>query len=209
MTTNDLPRPNPGRAKLLGATTLLIIAAGSAAGLFLVPADALQGEVQRLLYVHVPAAWLAMLAFFVVFVMSVLYLIQRDSKWDLLAVSAVGKDVEITMFARVAELVISAPGILQGRILHVGAIPPADSGRFIDQVVQRLRHDPGIQVKRLYRHGETADLGRGGLDLGALGLADDAGQHQAGDQRKYDQYQQQFHQCESTFAALSHERVFQ
>ncbi len=97
--TNDLPRPNPGRAKFLGAATLLIIAAGSAAGLFLVPADALQGEVQRLLYVHVPAAWLAMLAFFVVFVMSVLYLIQRDPKWDLLAVSAAEIGIVFTALA--------------------------------------------------------------------------------------------------------------
>ena len=56
--------------------------------MFLVPADALQGDVQRLMYVHVPAAWLAMLSFFVVFVMSVLYLIQRDPRWDLVAVSA-------------------------------------------------------------------------------------------------------------------------
>jgi heme exporter protein C len=59
--------------------------AGSAVGLFVVPADAAQGNVQRLMYVHVPAAWLAFLAFFVVFVMSVLYLIQRDLRWDRVA----------------------------------------------------------------------------------------------------------------------------
>jgi heme exporter protein C len=62
--------------------------AGSAAGLLLVPADALQGEVQRLMYIHVPAAWLAMLSFFVVFVMSVLYLVQRDLRWDRVAASS-------------------------------------------------------------------------------------------------------------------------
>ncbi|HKK08905.1 MAG TPA: cytochrome c biogenesis protein CcsA, partial [Gemmatimonadota bacterium] len=32
--------------------------------------------------------WLAFLAFFVVFVMSVLYLIQRDARWDLIAASS-------------------------------------------------------------------------------------------------------------------------
>jgi len=57
-------------------------------GLFLVPANTDQGEVQRLMYVHVPSAWLAMLSFFVVFVMSVLYLVQRDPKWDLVAASS-------------------------------------------------------------------------------------------------------------------------
>jgi heme exporter protein C len=62
--------------------------AGSIVGLFVVPADAAQGNVQRLMYVHVPAAWLAFLAFFVVFVMSALYLVQRDARWDRVAASS-------------------------------------------------------------------------------------------------------------------------
>lgn len=72
----------------LGAAALLTLVVGNAVGLFVVPADAIQGEVQRLMYVHVPTAWVAMLAFFVVFVMSVLYLIQRDPRWDHVAVSS-------------------------------------------------------------------------------------------------------------------------
>lgn len=72
----------------LGWATLLLLVGGSVAGLFLVPADARQGEVQRLMYVHVPTAWLAMLAFFVVFVMSVLYLVQRRERWDRVAASS-------------------------------------------------------------------------------------------------------------------------
>jgi len=77
--------PPTGRAPLLGAGALVAMVAGSAAGLMLVPADAAQGQVQRLMYIHVPAAWLAMLSFFVVFVMSVLYLVQRDLRWDRVA----------------------------------------------------------------------------------------------------------------------------
>ncbi len=73
---------------LLGSAALAILVIGSVVGLFVVPADALQGEVQRLMYVHVPTAWVAMLAFFVVFVMSVLYLIQREERWDLIAASS-------------------------------------------------------------------------------------------------------------------------
>lgn len=80
--------PPTGRAPLLGTGALVAMVAGSAAGLLLVPADALQGEVQRLMYIHVPAAWLAMLSFFVVFVMSVLYLVQRDLRWDRVAASS-------------------------------------------------------------------------------------------------------------------------
>jgi heme exporter protein C len=50
-----------------------------------VPADAEQGDVQRLMYVHVPSAWLAYLAFGVVFVASVAYLRTQRIRWDRLA----------------------------------------------------------------------------------------------------------------------------
>ncbi len=39
---------------------VVLIAAGCFGGLFITPPDYLQGETVRLLYVHVPAAWLAM-----------------------------------------------------------------------------------------------------------------------------------------------------
>ena len=74
--------------RTLGVLALVAMLAGSYVGLAVVPADAAQGNVQRLMYVHVPAAWLAFLAFFIVFVMSVLYLIQRDERWDRVAASS-------------------------------------------------------------------------------------------------------------------------
>lgn len=77
-----------GRIRVLGLAALAAFLAANAVGLFVVPADALQGEVQRLLYVHVPSAWLAMLSFFLVFVMSILYLVQRRERWDLVAAGA-------------------------------------------------------------------------------------------------------------------------
>ena len=83
--------------KTLGAVALLVMLAGSIVGLFVVGADANQGNVQRLMYVHVPAAWLAFLSFFVVFVMSVLYLIQRDVRWDRVAVSSAEIGVVFTV----------------------------------------------------------------------------------------------------------------
>ena len=39
---------------------IALVAAGLAAGLFLTPPDYLQGETVRILYIHVPAAWLGM-----------------------------------------------------------------------------------------------------------------------------------------------------
>jgi heme exporter protein C len=51
------------------------------------PADAEQGDAMRLLYLHVPSAWLAYLAFFVTAVASALWLWPRTRApiWDLLA----------------------------------------------------------------------------------------------------------------------------
>lgn len=75
--------------RILGILSVVGVGACTIAGLFLVPADRLQGQVQRLLYIHVPIAWVAMLSFFVVFLMSLLYVVQRKLKWDLLALAAV------------------------------------------------------------------------------------------------------------------------
>jgi heme exporter protein C len=49
---------------LAGATTLLL-GVGLAAVFFVVPADYQQGETVRIMYIHVPAAWLAMFAYVV------------------------------------------------------------------------------------------------------------------------------------------------
>ena len=72
----------------LGAIALTLMLIGSVVGLFIVPADVEQGEVQRLMYVHVPAAWTAFVAFFLVFIGSVLYLVQRDPRADRFAAAS-------------------------------------------------------------------------------------------------------------------------
>lgn len=45
-------------------------------------------NLQRVFYFHVPIAWVALLAYFLVFVGSVMYLWKRDTKWDAIAHSA-------------------------------------------------------------------------------------------------------------------------
>lgn len=78
-------RRRPG---LGGAAVALIVGATVAIGLFGVPADRLQGDAQRIMYVHVPAAWLAYLAFFVTLVGSLGYLIRRELPFDRLAAAS-------------------------------------------------------------------------------------------------------------------------
>jgi heme exporter protein C len=65
--------------------------AGVAAALYLIffvarEADAsMGGQLQRIFYVHVPAAWVAYLSFGVVFIASIAYLRTGSRRWDLLA----------------------------------------------------------------------------------------------------------------------------
>jgi heme exporter protein C len=52
------------------------------------PTEKYMGDVQRLMYFHVPSAIAAFIAFGVVFAASLLYLIKRKKCWDQLAVSS-------------------------------------------------------------------------------------------------------------------------
>lgn len=76
---------------LTGFLTLfafVALAAAQAFGFVSSPPDRDMGDLQKIMYVHVPAAWSAFLCFFVVFVESVRYLWRRDERDDLIAASA-------------------------------------------------------------------------------------------------------------------------
>ena len=60
------------------------------------PPDRLQGDVQRLLYVHVPTAWLAYLAFAVTLLGSGAWLATRRQRWDRLAAASAEVGVVFT-----------------------------------------------------------------------------------------------------------------
>ena len=67
--------------------------------LVVAPPDALQGQAQRLMYVHVPAAWLAYACFALVLVASIAYLLRRDLRWDRRAQAAGELGVGMTALA--------------------------------------------------------------------------------------------------------------
>lgn len=71
-----------------GPVTVVLLAVTLGVGLFGVPADRTQGDVQRIMYLHVPSAWLAYLAFFVTFTASIRYLWKRDLRADRLAAAS-------------------------------------------------------------------------------------------------------------------------
>lgn len=70
---------------VLGAATAITLLVAIWAALSYAPIDAIQGEAWRIFYFHVPVAWVAYLAFFVVFGASILYLWRKDERWDWLA----------------------------------------------------------------------------------------------------------------------------
>lgn len=72
-------------SRLLGGAAVAVTAVALWVGAHVPPPDRLMGEVQRIMYVHVPAAWSGFLAFFVVFLASIGYLVRRDRRMDHLA----------------------------------------------------------------------------------------------------------------------------
>jgi heme exporter protein C len=66
--------------------------AGMLASLYMVflntPVERTMGIVQKVFYFHVPSAWVSFLAFLLVFLGSVLFLMKSDKKWDDLAAAS-------------------------------------------------------------------------------------------------------------------------
>ena len=71
---------------LLGLGLLLV---GSYLGLFVAPAERFMGQVQRIMYVHVPCAWVAMVCYLAAFVFAVTGLWNGKPRWDALTTGAI------------------------------------------------------------------------------------------------------------------------
>jgi len=84
---------------------LALVAAGMAGGLFVTPPDYLQGETVRILYIHVPAAWLGM------------------AGWGAIAAAAISQIVWRHPLAAIAGRAVAVPGAtFAGLCLATGSI---------------------------------------------------------------------------------------
>ncbi len=89
MTTTTFPRVLVLRLRpWLGIAAIAGAFISTYMSLLWAPADAVQGDVYRIMYVHVPSAWLAYLAFVVVFLASVGWLWTRQRWFDAIAVAS-------------------------------------------------------------------------------------------------------------------------
>ncbi len=96
------------RTILLLVTSLLMLA-----DLYLIfmiaPTDAVMGDVQRVFYFHVPMAIMSFLAFFVVFVASVGYLVRRGRRWDSVAHASAEVGVLFVSLALITGIIWGRP----------------------------------------------------------------------------------------------------
>jgi heme exporter protein C len=74
-----------------------------------VPPDAVQGDLQRIMYVHVPSAWLAYLAFAVTLIASVAHLVTKRLEWDRRAGASAEVGVVFTGLALATGMIWGKP----------------------------------------------------------------------------------------------------
>lgn len=65
-----------------GLAGLVLVLIGSYIGLFVAPPERHMGDVQRIMYVHVPSAWVSMVCYTFALVCAITSLATRREKWD-------------------------------------------------------------------------------------------------------------------------------
>ena len=73
------------------------------------PTDSVLGHVQRVFYFHVPIAIMSFLAFFIVFIGSLMYLIKRTPKWDAIAHASAEVGVVFVTLALLTGIIWARP----------------------------------------------------------------------------------------------------
>src|SRR5476649_2125233 len=88
---------------------VVFLAAGSYWGLAKAPAEVFMGEVQRIMYVHVPTAWNAMLTLLFAFTCALLFLFTNDWKWDNRLEAAIEMGVVLSLLLCVQGAIWAKP----------------------------------------------------------------------------------------------------
>jgi len=70
---------------ILALSTAILLSFALYAALVIAPTEQTMGNVQRIFYYHVPSAWVAFQLFLINFVASVIYMIRRSTKADIVA----------------------------------------------------------------------------------------------------------------------------
>ncbi len=95
------------RGYLLILTGLLMLA--NLYLIFMVAPNHYTGDVQRVFYLHIPLAIMSFVAFLAVFVASIVYLVRRQARWDLLAHAAAEVGVVCISLALITGMIWAKP----------------------------------------------------------------------------------------------------
>lgn len=100
---------SPKASYLLLGLSIILVTVSLLLIFIVVPTEATMGIIQRIFYYHVPVAWVAFLAFFVVFISSIMYLWKRDRKWDVVAMSSAELGVVFTTLVLITGSIWAKP----------------------------------------------------------------------------------------------------
>jgi heme exporter protein C len=86
----------PVTLKVLDIISIILLGISTYLALVFAPKELVMGDVQRVFYFHIGTAWTALLGFILAAVFSVIYLINKDLKWDRMQVAAI--EVSLVFF---------------------------------------------------------------------------------------------------------------
>ena len=101
-------RSNALAVRVVGLAGIVLLLVGSYVGLFVAPPERHMGEVQRIMYVHVPSAWITLLSFTVAFGFAIASLWSGKEHWDNLMTGAIHIGV-------ILNLLLLAQGMIWAR----------------------------------------------------------------------------------------------
>tara|TARA_B100000035_G_scaffold121989_1_gene103724 strand:- start:559 stop:1284 length:726 start_codon:yes stop_codon:yes gene_type:complete len=90
-------------------TSILFIGYGLYLGLFVAPSDYQQGDAFRIIYVHVPSAWLSLFAYSAVFICSIISLIWKIKVFEILTIASAKNGALFTFLALVTGAIWGKP----------------------------------------------------------------------------------------------------
>jgi heme exporter protein C len=145
---------------LLAIATALLLSFALYEALIAAPTEQTMGNVQRIFYYHVPSAWTAFVLFLINFVCSVVYLIRRNPKADILAL--VSAEVGVVFCT-----VVIATGPIWARPVWGIWWAPGDI-RLTTTLVLWLIYISYLMVRRLSSSGKTPVIAAVVAIFGAL-----------------------------------------
>jgi len=86
----------PVLLKILDVLAIILLGVSTYFALVVAPTELVMGNVQRVFYFHIGTAWTALIGFLFTAVLSVIYLVTKDLKWDRYQVAAI--EVSLVFF---------------------------------------------------------------------------------------------------------------